>query len=94
MHKNSYAVMCDWLILESSCLLAALNGNGVVQCLYHMSEAQVAGLTFFRLRLRSCSKIFESLSGSEVFTKLRIRHLFRLCQPSMQLKFSNVEFKQ
>jgi len=46
----------------------------------------------FRFRLRSSSKIFESgsWSGSEVFSNLRIRLLFRLRKPSMQPKFSNV----
>ena len=47
------------------------------------SHFQVAGVT---LRLRSCSKIFES--GSENFSHLRIRLLFRLRLPSMQPKFS------
>jgi len=43
----------------------------------------------FRLRLGSCSKIFESGSGSESFSNLGIRLLFKLRQPSMQPKFSN-----
>jgi len=32
---------------------------------------------FFRLRLRSCSKIFESLPGSSYSSNLRIRFLLR-----------------
>jgi len=48
---------------------------------------------FLRLRLRSCSKIFESGSGSESgnFSTLRIRLLFRLrLQSSIQPKFTHV----
>jgi len=46
----------------------------------------------FRLRLRSCSEIFETGSGSdsEKCSNLRIRLLFRLRLPSMQPTFSNV----
>jgi len=44
---------------------------------------------FFRLRLRSCSKIFESRSGSGDFSNLKIRLLFKLrLQPSIQPQFT------
>ena len=39
---------------------------------------------FFRLGLRSCSKVFESGFGSGNFSNLRIRLLFRLRLPSME----------
>jgi len=42
----------------------------------------------FRLRMRYCSKIFQSGSGTKNFSNMRIRILFWL--PSMQPKFSNV----
>jgi len=48
---------------------------------------------FFKLRLRSCSKIFESWSGfrSGIFSNLRIRLLFRLRVPSsIQPKFTHL----
>jgi len=48
----------------------------------------------FRLRLRSCSKKFESGSGSEIFSILRIRLLFKLRKPPMQPEFSNVLIDQ
>jgi len=53
--------------------------------------AEVAWSHIFRLRLRSCANIFGfgSGSGSEFFSNLRIRLLFKLRQPSMQPKFSN-----
>ena len=38
----------------------------------------------FKLRLRSCSKIFESESGSKFFSNLRIRLLSRLRLPSIR----------
>jgi len=41
-------------------------------------------------QLHSCSKLFETGSGSKKFSSLRIRLLFMLWQPLMQLKFSNV----
>ena len=46
----------------------------------------------FRLRLRSCFKTFESgvWTGSEKFSSLRIRLLFRLRLPSMQPNFTSV----
>ena len=43
---------------------------------------------FFRLRLRLCTKMFESGSGN--FSNLRIRLLFWLRLPSIQSKFTNV----
>ena len=44
----------------------------------------------FSLRLRSCSKIFETGYGSGNFSNLRIRLLFRLRLPSIQPKFNHV----
>ena len=46
---------------------------------------------FFRLRLRSCSKIFESgsVSGSGNFSNVRIRLLFRLRLQSRKPKITN-----
>jgi len=44
---------------------------------------------FFRLRLRSCFKIFESGFGSGNFSNLRIGHLFRLRVQSRQPKITN-----
>ena len=41
-------------------------------------------------RLRSCSKIFETGSGSEIFSNLRIRLLFRRRLQSMQPKSTNL----
>jgi len=42
----------------------------------------------FRLSLCSCYKIFESVS--EVLSILKFRLLFKLQQPSLQPKFSNI----
>jgi len=46
---------------------------------------------FFRLRLRFCSKFFESGSGSRCvnFSNLRVRLLFRLLRQSRQPKITN-----
>jgi len=49
---------------------------------------EVAGVIFFRLRLRSCFEMFKS--GSAIFLNLRIRLFFRLQLPSIQPKFTNV----
>ena len=44
----------------------------------------------FRHRFRSCSKLFESESGFEIFSNLRIRLPFRLRLPSTPQKFSDI----
>jgi len=49
---------------------------------------------FFRLRLHSYFEILESGSGSENFSNLRIRLLFRLRLPSIQPKFTQVLLKK
>jgi len=46
----------------------------------------------FRLRLCSCSKVFETGPGFEIIKNLRIWLLFSLRQSSMQPKLSNVYF--
>jgi len=49
---------------------------------------------FFRLPLRSCSKIFESWSGSGNFSNLRIRFLFRLRYHRSNREFTLVLLKK
>ena len=49
---------------------------------------------FFRLRIRSFSKLFWSVSGSGYFSNLRIRLLFRLRLPSIRPKLYNFSLKK
>jgi len=48
---------------------------------------------FFRLRLHTCSKMFESGSWFGNFSNMRIRLLFRLRLPSIQPKFTHAFLK-
>jgi len=81
------------LILASSCKSFGLSfehartENGKSPLLLNRRGGRSQSL---RLRLLSCSKIFECGAGSEIFSNLRIRLMFEFRQTFMQPKFSSV----
>ena len=88
----------DWLILRTPSMVIPLSVIPRNSCFSTLSDSPVLPVFprsslshFFRLRFRSCSKIFEFRSGeSENFSNSKIRLQFRLRLPSMQPKFTNV----
>jgi len=97
--KPCFATMCGNAALRPKVVLCVESGNPLVcqsmplfVALSHGSHSwshRGGRSHFFRLRLRSCSKTFESESGSGNLSNLRIRILFRLRLPSIQPKFTN-----
>jgi len=64
--------------------------NFVAASFQHKRQCTRGGRShIFRLWLRSCSKIFEPRTRSEIFSNLRIRLGFRLRLPSIQPKYSS-----
>jgi len=64
------------LYWEAATLLCCFDFNAAMYTRLHRVFSRGGRSHFFRLRLRSCSNIFESGSGN--FSDLRIRLLFRL----------------
>jgi len=60
-----------------SIVICARRASGNPQFMPTMILIRGGRSQFFRLRLRSCSKLFESRSGSGNFSHLRIWLLFR-----------------